>query len=161
MYDFGDKNHGDSLLSLTDKVAFTYASRLSAAYCLTVAMDDVEFWRLVDVGDLVALTASVHYVDTTSMLLVSKWLLKVCRRTIKHTNTGYVTMVAQDAEEKPQKVPLLRDNGDVQRFTYSIKRREINTTFRQHLARSAQAFTRNLDDAIQQLLPHRCEIHLR
>lgn len=158
---FGGKIHGGTLLSLMDKVAFTCASRHSAAYCVTVAMDDVEFRQPVDVGDLVSLTARVNYVGTTSMVIGIEVVAEnVVEGTVKHTNTSFVTMVAQDAEGKSQKVPPLRleDKGDVQRFIEAIKRREINTTFRQNLARSAQAF--NLDDALQQLLRHRCEIHL-
>src|SRR5678816_3606171 len=58
---FGGKIHGGILLSLMDKVAYACASKHAGAYCVTVSVDRVEFLQPVEVGELVALKASVNY----------------------------------------------------------------------------------------------------
>lgn len=158
---FGGKVHGGILLSLMDKVAYLCATRHSAAYCVTVAMDDIEFRQPVEVGDLVSMMASVNYVGTTSMVIgIRVTAENVVAGTVKHTNTSYVTMVAKDTEGNPQKVPplLLERADDVQRFIEAIKRREMNAAFRENWDRSAHSL--NLDNAAQQLSTYRCEIQL-
>lgn len=159
---FGGKIHGGILLSLMDKVAYTCATRHSAAYCVTVAMDDVAFRHPVDVGDLVSLMASVNYVGTTSMVIGIKVIAEnVLEGIIKHTNTSYITMVAKSTEGTPQKVPPLRLEhlDDVRRFIEAIRRREINTQLRKNLDQAAPAL--NLGEAAKLLAPYRCEIGLR
>jgi uncharacterized protein (TIGR00369 family) len=66
---FGGKVHGGILLSLMDKVAYACASKHSAAYCVTVAVDGVEFLSPVEVGELVSLTARVHFAGNTTMIV--------------------------------------------------------------------------------------------
>ncbi len=48
---FGGKVHGGILLSLMDKVAYVSATKHCASYCVTVAVDGVEFLNPVEVGD--------------------------------------------------------------------------------------------------------------
>lgn len=52
---FGGKIHGGILLSLMDKVAYVTASKHYGGYCVTVAVDGVEFINPVEVGQLVSL----------------------------------------------------------------------------------------------------------
>ena len=159
---FGGKVHGGILLSLMDKVAYICATRHSSAYCVTVAMDDVEFRQPVDVGDLVSMMASVNYVGTTSMVIGIKVTAEnVVKGIVKHTNTSYVTMVAKNAEGEPQTVPPLQleTGDDVRRFMEAIKRREMNAAFRQNWDLTARTF--NIEEAAQQLSSYRCRIDLR
>ena len=65
---FGGKIHGGILLSLMDKVAYACASKHAGTYCVTVSVDKVEFLQPVDVGELVAMHASVNYVGRTSLI---------------------------------------------------------------------------------------------
>lgn len=158
---FGGKVHGGILLSLMDKVAYTCATRHSAAYCVTVAMDDVEFRYPVDVGDLVSMMACIHYVGTTSMVIGIKVNAEnVMEGIIKHTNTSYVTMVAKNADGELQKVPplLLEETEDVQRFIEAIKRRELNAAFKQSLNQPAHVF--DLEEAVEKLAKHRCKVQI-
>ena len=59
---FGGKVHGGILLSLMDKVAYVCASKYAQSYCVTVAVEGVEFLSPVEVGELVSLKASVNFV---------------------------------------------------------------------------------------------------
>src|SRR3989337_3767089 len=66
---FGGNIHGGILLSLMDKVAYACASKHAGTYCVTVSVDKVEFLQPVDVGELVAMHASVNYVGRTSLVV--------------------------------------------------------------------------------------------
>ena len=41
---FGGKVHGGTLMSLMDKVAYVCASKHAGNYCVTVSVDNVEFY---------------------------------------------------------------------------------------------------------------------
>ena len=66
---FSGKIHGGTLLSLMDKVAYVCAAKHSGNYCVTVAVEGVEFFNPVEVGDLVSIKASVNYVGRTTMII--------------------------------------------------------------------------------------------
>ncbi|MCF0071987.1 acyl-CoA thioesterase [Dyadobacter sp. CY261] len=130
---FGGKIHGGILLSLIDKVAYACASRHAGTYCVTVSVDAVDFLEPVEVGDLVSLHASVNYVGRTSLVVGIRVVAENVRnRTVRHTNTSYVTMVAKDDDNKPTVVPelLLENEDDARRFLEAIKRRELKEKYR-------------------------------
>jgi acyl-CoA hydrolase len=66
---FGGKVHGGILLSLMDKIAYVCGTKHAENYCVTVAVEGVEFLSPVEVGDLVHLMASVNYVGNTTMII--------------------------------------------------------------------------------------------
>lgn len=130
---FGGKIHGGILLSLIDKVAYACATRHAGTYCVTVSVDGVDFLQPVEVGDLVSLHASVNYVGRTSLVVGIRVVAENVRnRTVRHTNTSYVTMVAKDDDNKPTAVPelLLENEGDARRFLEAIKRRELKEQYK-------------------------------
>ena len=66
---FGGNVHGGILLSLMDKAAYVCASKHAEAYCVTVAVEGVEFLNPVKIGSIVSIKASVNFVGTTSMIV--------------------------------------------------------------------------------------------
>lgn len=156
---FGGKIHGGILLSLIDKVAYACASRHAGTYCVTVSVDAVDFLEPVEVGDLVSLHASVNYVGRTSLVVGIRVVAENVRnRTVRHTNTSYVTMVAKDENNKPTTVPeLVLENEDAaRRFLEAIKRRELKEKYRDAFdnARTRLDVPENLD----KLADQRCVI---
>src|SRR5258708_28792648 len=116
---FGGKIHGGILLSLMDKVAYACSSKHAGTYCVTVSVDRVEFLQPVEVGELVSLLASVNYVGKTSIIVgIRVESQNVKKGTIKHTNSSYFTMVANEYDDKPALVPhpVLENNEDIKRF---------------------------------------------
>ena len=105
---FSGKIHGGILLSLMDKVAFVCAAKHSGTYCVTVAVEGVEFIEPVEVGELVSLLASVNYVGSSSMI-VGIHIDSMNPKTgiTKHTNSCYFTMVAKDDDGNTKEVPEL------------------------------------------------------
>jgi len=133
---FGGKIHGGVLLSLMDKVAYTCASKHSGAYCVTVAVDTVDFLQPVAVGDLVSLKASVNHVGTSSMVIGIKVISEnVKTRVVTHTNTSYFTMVAKDENEKPTAVPklILETQADLRRWVEAIYRKKFKSSYSESL----------------------------
>lgn len=156
---FGGKIHGGILLSLIDKVAYACASRHAGTYCVTVSVDAVDFLEPVEVGDLVSLHASVNYVGRTSLVVGIRVVAENVRnRSIRHTNTSYVTMVAKDDTNKPTVVPelVLENEEDARRFLEAIKRRELKEKYRDAFdnARTRLDVPENLD----KLADQRCVI---
>jgi uncharacterized protein (TIGR00369 family) len=132
---FGGKVHGGILLSLMDKVAYVCASKHAGGYCVTVAVDGVEFLNPVEVGELVSLKASVNYVGRTSMIVgIRVEALQPKTGEVKHTNSCYFTMAAKDENGKLQEVPGLRIENEtaLRRFcegkeikAFSLQKREM------------------------------------
>lgn len=159
---FGGKIHGGILLSLMDKVAYACGSKHAGNYCVTVAVDNVEFLQPVEVGDLVSLHASVNYVGNTSLVIGIKVIAEnVKNGTVKHTNTSYVTMVSKGDDDKPSPVPalILENKEEIRRFIEAIKRRELKFSLNQKMDEAKLNFT--LEEAYETLKNQRCEIKIK
>jgi uncharacterized protein (TIGR00369 family) len=159
---FGGKIHGGILLSLMDKVAYACGSKHAGNYCVTVAVDNVEFLQPVEVGDLVSLHASVNYVGNTSLVIGIKVIAEnVKNGTVKHTNTSYVTMVSKGDDDKPSQVPglVLENKEEIRRFIEAIKRRELKFSLNQKMDEAKSNFT--IEEAYKTLKNQRCEIKIK
>ena len=133
---FGGKIHGGILLSMMDKVAYACASKHAGTYCVTVSVDKVEFLQPVEVGELVALKASVNYVGRTSLIVgIRVESENVKTGVIKHTNSSFFTMVAKGDDNKPQQVPelILENEEDIKRFIEALRVREIKEKVREEM----------------------------
>jgi len=133
---FGGKIHGGILLSLMDKIAYACASKHAGNYCVTVAVENVEFLEPVEVGEMVNMFASVNYVGTSSMVVGIKVIAENFKvGTVKHTNTSYFTMVAKDENGQPTRVPglILESKEEVKRFLEAIKRRELKASYKKDM----------------------------
>jgi uncharacterized protein (TIGR00369 family) len=132
---FGGKVHGGFLLSLMDKVAYVVASKHSGGYCVTVAVENVEFLTPVEVGELVSMKASVNYVGRTTMIVgIRVESLQPKTGVVKHTNSSYFTMAAKDENDTLKAVPglILENITELRRFCegrlirdFSKQKREI------------------------------------
>lgn len=133
---FGGKVHGGILLSLMDKVAYVCASKYAGAYCVTVAVEGVEFLTPVEVGELVSLKASVNYVGRTTMIVgIRVESLHPQSGVLKHTNSCYFTMAAKDEQGELCEVPALRLTNETQlrRFCEGKAIRRLSLQKREYL----------------------------
>ena len=116
---FGGKVHGGILLSLMDKIAYVCGTKHAENYCVTVAVEGVEFLSPVEVGDLVHLMASVNYVGNTTMIIgIRVESINPRTKVTKHTNSCYFTMAAKDENGNRTKVPgvIIENNVQLIRF---------------------------------------------
>ena len=158
---FGGKIHGGILLSLMDKVAYACASKHAGNYCVTVAVENVDFLQPVEVGEMVSMYASVNYVGSSSMVIGIKVIAENFKiGTVKHTNTSYFTMVAKDEDGKPSKVPplLLETKEDIKRFLEAIKRKELKASYKTELQKARIALMVDTENTL--LSKERCKIVL-
>lgn len=157
---FGGKIHGGILLSLMDKAAYACASKHSSGYCVTVSVDTVDFLQPIEVGELVALIASVHYVGNSSMVIGIKVVAEnVHTSTVRHTNTSYFTMVSKDETDQIKKVPglILESKEEVKNFLDAMKRKEIKDFYKKELKKLGEQPHSEEHDL--ELLQHeRCQI---
>jgi uncharacterized protein (TIGR00369 family) len=133
---FGGKVHGGILLSLMDKVAYVTATKHCASYCVTVAVDGVEFLNPVEVGDLLSLKASVNYVGNTSMIVgIRVETLNPKTGVSQHTNSCYFTMAAKDDNGNLIAVPGLEIENQTQlrRFCEGIELKKMSKQKRELL----------------------------
>lgn len=106
---FSGNVHGGVLLGLMDEGAYLCASKFAERYCVTAALDHVEFSGPVRVGDMVTICATVNAVGRTSMqvgLVVTAEDPQV-PGTARQTNHSFFTMVAKGEDGRPVPVPRL------------------------------------------------------
>lgn len=141
MANFAGNVHGGTILKLLDQVAYACASRYSGSYVVTLSVDKVLFKEPIHVGELVTFLASVNHVGNTSMEIgIRVEAQNVQKRTIRHTNTCYFTMIAVDENRKPTKVPPLELNSDLQRCRFEAAEERKKTRLTQNSHPSCSIF---------------------
>ncbi len=159
---FGGKVHGGIILSLMDKVAYACASKHSGAYCVTVAVDGVDFLSPIEVGELVSLTAAVHFVGNTTMIVnIQVESLQPRTGIVNHTNSCYFTMAAKDENGKLTTVPGLKleNKEDLVQFCEAKSIRENSKINRALLANDMQHLS--VDEQIHFCDQDRCLIQIQ
>ena len=140
---FGGKIHGGYLLSMMDKVAYACATKFAGNYCVTVAVDGVEFLQPVDVGDLVSMQARVNYTGDSSLVVGIRVIAENFQeKFVKHTNTSYFTMVARDEAGNAARVPGLRltDTEDLRRYSEVLMRKKLKAWYRDSMQKQRDDF---------------------
>ena len=128
MANFSGNVHGGTILKLLDQVAYACASRYSGSYVVTLSVDKVTFKEPIFVGELVTFLASVNHVGRTSMEIgIRVESQNIQKRTVRHTNTCYFTMVAVDELGKPKAIPPLKldNNLKICRFNAAEHRKVL------------------------------------
>jgi acyl-CoA hydrolase len=109
MANFSGKVHGGAILRLLDQVAYACASRYAGSYVVTLSVDQVMFRQPIAVGELVTFLASVNHTGTSSMEIGIKVVAEdILKRSVRHANSCFFTMVAVDEEGRPTPVPPLQ-----------------------------------------------------
>lgn len=145
---FGGKVHGGHILSLIDKVAYVCASKHAEAYCVTVSVDAVDFLHPIEVGELVSFFASVNYTGKTSMRVGIKVVAEnIKNKTVRHTNSCYINMVAMDEHNKPKPIPglTLTNETEVRRYVESIAARKLTKEFKSHFNEKRVALRKSVE----------------
>jgi uncharacterized protein (TIGR00369 family) len=156
---FGGKVHGGILLSLMDKVAYVTASKHSGSYCVTVAVEGVEFLNPVEVGELVSIKSSVNCVGNSTMIIGMRVeALNPKTDEIKHTNSCYFTMAAKNENGDLITVPglIIESELELRRFAEAKELKEMSLKKRHMLHSDFNHKT--LQDLKQELKDYKCII---
>jgi acyl-CoA hydrolase len=119
---------GGRLMHWIDLAGAMAAHRHSRNYVVTAAIDHLDFWTPVHVGDLVILRSSVNRVFNTSMevgvkVWVENYLLDQCQ----HVSSAYLTFVAVDGGGRHVPVPAVIPETEEQRRRYEDAGRRRET----------------------------------
>ena len=126
---------GGRLMHWIDLAGAMAAHRHSRNYVVTAAIDHMDFWVPVHVGDLVILRSSVNRVFHSSMEVgVKAWVENYILDDCRHVSSAYLTFVAVDAGGRRIQVPAVIPETDDQRRRYDDagRRRQIR---QEHLDR--------------------------
>jgi len=159
---FGGKIHGGIILSLMDKVAYVCAAKHAEAYCVTAAIESVDFLAPVEVGELVSLMASVNYTGNSSLVVGIRVVSEnVKTQEVKHTNTSYFTMVAFGDDKKPIKVPglILENHKQAYRFHKGSLRKKLKAKYKSEEASLVSMDT--TEEYKEALKDERCILQIR
>ena len=86
---------------------------------VTLSVDKVTFKEPFYVGELVTFLANVNHVGRTSMEIgIRVEAQDIRKRTVRHTNSCYFTMVSVDEQGKPVEVPRLSLDSDLKRCRF-------------------------------------------
>ena len=100
---------GGRLMHWIDLAGAMAAHRHSRNYVVTAAIDHLDFWTPVHVGDLVILRSSVNRVFNTSMEVgVKVWVENYILDHCEHVSSAYLTFVAIDRTGARIPVPPLQ-----------------------------------------------------
>ena len=119
---------GGVILAMMDRTAAISAFRHTRNICVTVSIDRVDFVEPVHLGDLVIMKSSVNYAGRTSMevgvRVECEDLLTGNRR---HTNSAYLTFVSVDRNGRPQSVPEVVPESEIEirRYASAQERRRV------------------------------------
>ena len=111
-----------------DQIAVASASKFSGYYCVTASVDTVNFLNPIEIGELVTLKASVHFVGNSSMIVGIRVESENIRTgTCKHCNSSYFTMVAKGEDGKTIKVPglIISTADEIRRFYHGIQQTKL------------------------------------
>lgn len=136
---FAGNVHGGVILSLMDEVAYVCATKYAEAYCVTMAVDHVEFLSPIRVGDVVRIQAAVNYAGTTSMEVGITISAEDPRRPEppRHTNRCFIMMVAVDDTGRPRPVPrLVCETAEDRKWCCEA---QLRREFRQRFKREIEA----------------------
>jgi len=119
---------GGRLMHWIDMAGAMAAHRHSRNYVVTAAIDHLDFWVPVHVGDLVILRSSVNRVFHSSMEVgVKVWVENYIADTCEHVSSAYLTFVAVDGAGHHVSVAPVVPETEEQRRRYDDagRRREI------------------------------------
>jgi acyl-CoA hydrolase len=97
-------------------------------------VDQVTFREPIAVGELVTFLASVNYTGTSSMEVGVKVVAEdILKRSVRHANSCFFTMVAVDDDGRPTPVPPLELESSNQRRRHAaaLLRRQLRAEMEQ------------------------------
>lgn len=110
---------GGRLMHWIDLAGAMAAHRHCRNYVVTAAIDHLDFWVPVHVGDLVILRSSVNRVFHTSMEVgVKAWVENYIHDSCQHVSSAYLTFVAVDGGGRHVAAPAVVPESDEQRRRY-------------------------------------------
>lgn len=130
--------HGGVIMKLVDQAAAAASIRHSGRICVTVAVDRLDFFGPIHVGDMVTLKAAVNYTHRTSMetgVRIEAQTLHTGE--VRHAGTGLLIFVALDDQCRPTAVPPILPESAEEKIRF--KQAELRYRHRKELREKERA----------------------
>lgn len=121
---YGGKVHGGAVMKWIDQVGYSAASMWAEAYCVTVYVGGIRFYKPIHIGDLVKVDADIIYTGNTSMhIAIDVYSKNVTESVFEKKTHCVIVFVAVDEDGKSKKVPkwIPTTDKEVEREKYAIK----------------------------------------
>lgn len=120
---------GGELLARVDRICCIAAQRHSNHICVTVAVNNVSFAKVIPLGSMMTIEAKVTRAFSSSMEVIADVFLED-RDSGERTkvNEAIYTFVAVDQKGKPQSIPeiIAETNLEKQRYESALRRRQLS-----------------------------------
>lgn len=127
---FGGKVHGGMVMKWIDQAGYAAAVAWAGAYCVTVAVEGIQFVRPILIGDLVSVRARLAHTGMSSMHFVVDVVARGLKGDDERLATSCVIVfVALDAPDgKPTAVPKWepQDESERREREYVLKLAELS-----------------------------------
>jgi acyl-CoA hydrolase len=130
--------HGGAIMKLVDQAAAAAAIRHSGHICVTVAVDRLDFFGPVHVGDMVVLKAAVNYTHRTSMEVGVRIEAETLREgKVRQAGSALLIFVALDDQCRPIEVPPIKPETEEEKLRY--RQAELRYRHRKELREKERA----------------------
>ena len=113
--------HGGEIMKTMDTIAGIVARKHCKGKVVTRRLDEVEFYKPIEIGDIITVIAQLIYVGTSSMEIVVQIYLHNLKdfSNPQLATSSFVTMIHL-VDEKPHKVPKLVATSDEDKILYDL-----------------------------------------
>jgi acyl-CoA hydrolase len=125
---FGGKVHGGAVMKWIDQAAYACAVGWSDAYCVTVYVGGIRFFKPIQIGNLVEVRTRIMHTGKSSMhIAVEVWSKAIQDEQLIHNTHCIIVFVAIDENGKPKDVPLWKPvtQQDIELEQYAMKLVEL------------------------------------
>ncbi len=130
--------HGGAIMKLVDQAAAAAAIRHSRHICVTVAVERLDFFGPVHVGDMVVLKAAVNYTHRTSMEVGVRIEAESLRSgEVRQAGSALLIFVALDDQCRPTEVPPIKPESEEEKLRY--RQAELRYRHRKELREKERA----------------------
>lgn len=120
---------GGELLARVDRICCISAQRHSNAICVTVSVNNVSFEKVIPLGSMMTIEAKVSRAFSSSMEVIADvYLEDLISGEKTKVNEAIYTFVAVNKDGKPQSVPELLPESDIekQRYHNALQRKQLS-----------------------------------
>jgi acyl-CoA hydrolase len=146
--------HGGHVVFLADNLAFAYATRYAGTGCTSAALDRVDFYEPVHIGELLHPTARVCYTGHATMEVdVDVHAEEMASGAMRLTNTCHFTFVAlRDGKAAPVLRLVPRTREGKARYLRAKERRDLGIQYREARQGAAARYDELEEDALDALI---------
>jgi acyl-CoA hydrolase len=133
---FGGNVHGGMVMKWIDQVAYTCARNWSRAYCVTVYVGGIRFYKSIKIGEHILTKATIIYTGKSSMhIAVDVFSKHIESDDFEKKTHCVIVFVAIDEQGKAKAVPKFEPENEEERQLehYAIRLKELSATIEQEM----------------------------